>query len=277
MAIICPGCTTELSPEATSCYVCTRPRSRNEIFKDIHGQQLQIQSRRRRPWIIAGLVLAAAGAGYGWWKLKPPRKAPAQAPAAAAQAPAGAEAGRPESLGHSEPVEMFPREQREEAPPPAQPQPTIPIMGPGSFPSEAAPATAPPPEFHKSRAAFPAKWKISGRVYDLLTLEPVAGASVTFTNQETGKRHSAKTGKDGRYSLVLPSLKEGAYAPDVAHPAYRAGFLEDGEVPYKEQGESRRIEAAQLLRENVIMHVPVSPPEGEGALTYDAVLTPVPR
>lgn len=271
MAIKCPGCTTELSPEASSCYVCMRPRTRNEIFKGIHGEQLEVKSRRRRPFIVAAVILIAAGGGYAWWKFNPLLKPLLKkaSPIAPAAAPAGPQQAFEEQGASARRVEMFATEQPAASPSAAAPS------SPSSA-QEPSYTSAPPPSLYKSKEA-PTKWKISGRVYDLITLKPVAGASVSFTEPETGKRREVKTGKDGRYSVALPSLKEGGYAPELSHPAYRPGFLEEGEVPYREQGESRRIEAAQLLRENVIMHVPLSPPEGESALTYDAVLTPVPR
>jgi hypothetical protein len=251
MAIICPGCTTELPPEATSCYVCMRPRSRNEIFRGIHGEQVEARSRRRRPYIVLAVLTFLALGGYAWWRFGPAMKpASAKRPAAVAvQAPAPA------------------------------PAPSPAAEAPSSYSSVNEPVytSAPPPSLHRAKAT-PTKWRVSGRIYDLLTLKPVAGAVVSFVVPETGARKSVKTGRDGRYVLLLPTLKEGGYAPEVSHPDYRPGFLEESEeVPYREQSESRRIEAAQLLRENVIMHVPVSPANGANALTYDAVLTPIPR
>lgn len=246
------------------CGVCLRQRDRNEIFRGIRQLQEEQKSARRRPFIATGMLLgvaALAGVAYKFGPriqalLNPPRPTAMPAPPPQAAAPG--------------------------APAPA-PQPETPPAAPSAAPlkDELPPELARMYARKKAGVPEPAEaatdqWSVRGQAYDLLSLKPVKGVKLVFTNAATGKSYAAKTGADGRYAVKLPPGGEGGYGLEASHPAYRPSFLEETEPPYKRQSESRRVEAARLIINSEVLHVPLQMPEGASETVYDLVLSPLP-
>lgn len=266
MPLLCPGCRSELTPEANMCGVCLRQRDRNEIFRGIRQLQEEQKSARRRPFIAAGMLLGVvvlAGAAYRFGPqlqalLNPPRStAPPASPAP--QEPAVA-AATP-------------------APAAQEPAPLPPGAAPlkDELPPELARMYARKKAGAKDPAAEEAEhWLVKGQVYDLLSLKPVRSARLVFTKKSTGQAFTVKAGADGRYSVQLPPGGEGGYELEASHPLYRPSYLEETEPPYKRQSEARRVEAARLIINSEVLHVPLQMPEGASELVYDVVLSPLP-
>jgi hypothetical protein len=114
-------------------------------------------------------------------------------------------------------------------------------------------------------------WKVSGKVYDLVTLAPVSGARVTFRDRRDGKALTALADARGRYRASLPKISEGGYDVAVESRGY-AGFLEEMSPPYKAQDRSRRLEALAEARRSELLHVPLLPEEHDDQVPYDLVL-----
>ena len=138
----------------------------------------------------------------------------------------------------------------------------------GDAPAPAAPPAREAPAAQAAPAAdnAPPKtddWPVRGRVYDLYSLKPVAKAQIVFTAQASGESVRAHTDSEGRYALRLPRLAEGGYDISVRHRGYQDDYLEENEPPYRTQDLERRQEAAALLMQSAVLHVPFRPPEKE--------------
>lgn len=148
----------------------------------------------RRGWLL--LLPAAALGAYSWWTAPPPPPPlPSAPPPAAVPVPA--------------------------APQPAvqEPSAALPAPPPGPAP---APALAPAPE--------PARWEFSGRVYDLITLEPVFGADLRFVGRNGPVE--ASSDESGRYRVRL-SAAGAPWRLQVSHPDYERRYLDEISPPYR--------------------------------------------
>lgn len=122
-------------------------------------------------------------------------------------------------------------------PKPAVPRPQ-PAAAASPAPPKAAPAkeAAPPPE----PVAKLRDWVFQGQVYDIITLQPVYGVSLTFKDPFGRLVGKASTGDNGHYRVRLPALETGGYAVTLSHPDYRAHFLEDVYPPVRTLPEDQR-------------------------------------
>jgi hypothetical protein len=198
------------------------------------------KAQRRRPFLIAGAVLAVA-AGFGahaYRQRRPP--AVAQVAPPQAEAPKAAEA----SPLIQESLEPSPYSAKL----PAQYQ------------------RAPEEKIAEDR------WMVRGRVYELVTLEAAAGAQLVFTDRNSSRVFKTTTKKDGSYTIRLPLVEEGGYMVAVRHKNRRADYLDEMEPPYERQSRVRRVEAAQMTSQASVLHVPLLPPENGESLEYNLVL-----
>ena len=241
MPLLCPACRSEFDPAATSCGVCLRPRSRQEIFRGMRRLSQEEKAQRRRPFLIAGAVLAAVAAGFGAYAYRQRRP-----PAVAQVAPSQVEAPKA--------AESFPSMQESPEPPQYSAQP------PGEY-QRAAGETRPK-----------GLWTVRGRAYELTTLEAAAGAQLIFTERNRGQVFKTTTKKNGSYKIRLPRAAESGYVVTVRHKNRRADYLDEMEPPYERQSRNRRLEAAQMMSQASVLHVPLLPPEHEEPLVYNLVL-----
>lgn len=116
-------------------------------------------------------------------------------------------------------------------------------------------------------------WRVRGRVYDLMTLKPVAGTRLAFRAVEGGKTYRTASGKDGAFALQVPKLDSGGYAVSVSHPVYGKVFLEEASPPFHEQSPARRRDAREMLRSLRVLHVPLLPPRSQDDVEYNVVLS----
>jgi hypothetical protein len=121
------------------------------------------------------------------------------------------------------------------APVPAPAPPPEPVVAKAPAPPP-APKPAPPPPAPVEPAPPPKKavseFLVQGKVFDLLTLEPVDRAAVLFTAPDSGRRFSAETGKNGGFRRQLPVDRAG-YEIEIKAPGYDPDFLLDGEKPLR--------------------------------------------
>lgn len=235
-----------------------RPRSRREIMQSIIAVQ-QAPARRRRAVLRGLLGLAIAAAAGAWaWQHRSALLAEAKANGRFWEHLAASLAAALPGQGQT-PADGG-------APAAAAPQAAMP-----------APATPAAPALSTGTAAQPLQpnfWKVCGQAYDLFSLRPVAKARVTFASSSSPERYRVLTDKAGRYCLRLALLSEGGYAVEVRHRDYLENYLDESDPPYRQQALSRRREAAELMREAEVLHVPVLPPENEFKFEHDLVLLP---
>ena len=174
-------------------------------------------------------------------------KPPVQAPAAPAgpipdQASPPSETAPPPQGAQSTPASPVA--------PGAAPQPTMPAAGtrvPGAGPPavpEAEPKKVPPPQ-KKKRAAI---WIFEGTVYDLITLKPVAGASLMFVS---GNRdYPIETNSRGVYRVRLPAMRRGGYRLIVDHEEYLSDYFDEVRPPYYKRSLAYRSKLRALRPRN---------------------------
>lgn len=255
MSLQCPACFTELDPTNTHCPVCLRPRSRAEMMKGL--QETRLPPRRRWLKILAALLVVGGGAA-AFVANRAPAPAPPPAPVAAPE-PAPAPAPEP-----APPPTLAP------AHAPAPEAPPVPKI---------EPTPKKKPKYRLVREEDDASqgrpyWRVSGEVYDLMSLKPIDGVKVVFQDKSTGEAVSAVTDKLGRYKLALPKIHEGGYDITVAKRGYSGAWLEEMTPAYKRQSRERRLEALEQLSGSEVLHVPLLPEYTERSLVYDVVLFP---
>lgn len=271
MPVECPTCHSPLNATDTVCNVCLRGRTRQEIFRSVRKVSQEEKKERQRPYFIAGAVLLTVAAGFGAYTY------PKWAPAAAPPAPPPTAAAVPAA---QIPVAAAPTP---EALPPAPPTATA-----APTPAPAPYSTALPEKYHRKAKGSPSKtslsdssgaeeapenqWTINGRVYELLSLKGVAGARLTFTDKNDGHAFKSVTKADGSYKIALPRMQDGGYEVTVSHKDHRPDYLDEMEPAYDHQSRSRRLEAAQMLAQTGMLHVPLLPPEKGSTLEYNIIL-----
>ncbi|MFA6028230.1 MAG: carboxypeptidase-like regulatory domain-containing protein [Elusimicrobiota bacterium] len=246
MPVLCPACKSELDPQATRCEVCMRERTRQEMIAG-----LRVSDKPKTNWkFLLWLAVAAAIAPFAFKSFRfvesPFAARPAKAPErAAASVPAPAA-------------------------PPSVPEDARSLPGP----ERTTPLSSLPGDGEKTRPPLPARWTIHGEAYDLLTLAPVAGLTLSLENPETGKVFTTRTDARGVYSLTVPGLADAGYRVSVSGTRYRNGYLEDAGLSYKDRSRAHREEAAELARVSKVLHVPVNLAAPQDRLKYDLALLP---
>lgn len=274
----CPGCHTPLPPEATGCQICMRPRTRQEIMRGYAKLRDDKARRRRRPFQILAAALFLAGGGWLFaehgralkalaasaggaivrWTddMRNPsnyaaRSAP-EAPAAAATpppAPGGPVA--PESAMRSQ---LFPDDY---ATPPAPPAAAVPGQGP--------PAPAAPKPLAKNA------WRVSGTIYDLATLEPVAGAKVVFLLDD---KRPVETETDERGAYEADLVKGDGWTVSVSAPQRRRGQILDLDPSYLVRDADERRAVFDNISDGDLIPAPADWKRSSSRVTLDLFVIP---
>ncbi len=243
--MLCPKCGSEISPDATECWMCLRRRSRKQIFagyRNLRSVNKPKLSRTVKALLLIGAVAAAARIAV--WKISGP--APESAPTEASRPPpAPTEASRP---------------------------PPVPVPVPAQETGD------PGKDHHKYYALRPPDkkiiWTVHGTAYDLVDLAPIAGAKIVFSDKSSGKAFTVSSGKDGRFSIELKPVADGGYAVSVSHRRYASSYLEDMDPSYLTQSAHRREDALGLFFTSRILHVPIQLIRVENKRRYDVFLAP---
>jgi len=287
--IPCPGCRTDLEPSATVCPICTRPRNKLEITRGFTTLREMEKQRKKRPFIIAGRVLAAAAVGAVLFRFQEPVlnfavSAPARASKYFNYLIYGAEAEKPAAPAEA-PAAATP-------PPPAQGSVVSAPAAPA--PSAAVPAApAPAAEKIPRRAArvedlpIPPvdpswQWVFYGRAYDLITLQPVANAQLNFTSVSQYQRGGAGTDgaayltdSDGRFVVSLRRLPDGSsFEIHTSRPGYASAVLYESDIPYATLPLADRKEMARNAQDGDMTLPPLTDTAGETAIRRDVFLAP---
>lgn len=274
----------------TSCPICLRPRSKYEITRAYAQMREDATRRRRRPFLVAGWLLAAGGAGYALWFFREPLgTAVAAARARAARfaddsMDARKLAGRPSAAAPAS----------EPAAAPASFDPEKPLSAPVTSSSVAVAAAAPAP-VPAQGAVMPARrpvgpvrledlhvpvinpanqWIMYGRAYDLVSLKPATGVQLMFQSGESGVTATASTDDEGRYAAVLPRLQEGSLAALSADPRFVPTILCEPDIPYGTLSADERRSLVRGAQDGDARPAVLSDPAGEESLRRDLYLAP---
>lgn len=266
----CLGCSTELPPEATGCPICLRGRTPQEILRGYAKLRAAATAKRRRPYLIAAAVVVLGVSGWLVATYRQKIKAAAGALARrvdamrdpknyAPQAPAPAAPRPPAAPGEPASVETAVRAQLMSADtPPANPAPAPP---PVSAPPQAAPA----------KALATNAWRVSGTVYDLKTLEPVADAEITFVRHES-ETETTMTDAHGEYEIDL--AKGDGWTVSLISARHRRGQVLDIDPPYRVRDTDERLAAMNALTDGDLAATPVDWSRGHARVRLDLVAVP---
>ncbi|MFA6028952.1 MAG: carboxypeptidase-like regulatory domain-containing protein [Elusimicrobiota bacterium] len=155
-------------------------------------------------------------------------------------------------------------------PPAATAAATVPAAGTDAPAAAEEPVETPAPEAPAPAAPAPVEaefWRFEGRVYDILSLKPVAGANLTFLADDGGQG-GAVSGSDGRFRVKLPS-SSGGYRVIVDQSDYDGDHFDDPSANYR----SMTLAARAVLRNSVPKHRPWK--GGAGTVRRDIALFPL--
>jgi hypothetical protein len=118
------------------------------------------------------------------------------------------------------------------------------------------------------------QWAIYGRVYDLITLRPVAEVQLNFQANAGGGAGYAQTDEYGRFAAVLGRLPEGSYEIHASRPDYASSVLYEPDIPYSKLSLEARREMAQTALEGDIPLPPLTDVTGDDSMRRDLFLVP---
>ncbi|MDD5303662.1 MAG: carboxypeptidase-like regulatory domain-containing protein [Elusimicrobia bacterium] len=98
-----------------------------------------------------------------------------------------------------------------------------------------------------ARPKVVSEWKMRGVIYDLITLKPVPGVHMIFTDNVTNSRAQIKTDAEGRYRVLLPTLPGRGYLVTLSKTGYEKSYLDPGTEGVAEMPLERRQEIAKEL------------------------------
>lgn len=140
-------------------------------------------------------------------------------------------------------------------------------------PAEAeAPVVSVTPE-RRGRGKAAIEWKMRGVIYDLITLKPVPGVHMIFTDNVTNSKAQIKTDEEGRYRVMLPSLPERGYLVSLSKPGYGKAYLDPGTEGVQEMTLDRRAEIVKELS-SLIADPASLQPNGDTPLITDFHMAP---
>lgn len=97
-----------------------------------------------------------------------------------------------------------------------------------------------PPDAAEAAAESSADdWVFQGRLYDMISLKPVAGAELMLMDSGEQNIFTARSDAKGRYEFDVPAVK-GGYRLVVDHPYYLADYFDEKNPPYAKSPLSAR-------------------------------------
>lgn len=120
----------------------------------------------------------------------------------------------------------------------------------------------------------PREWRLRGRVYDLVTLRPVAGALLVLTDNDTNFRAETMTNAEGRYRTVLPPLRERGYMVGIKKNGYAQSYAGPESAGVKDLDAGSRKELARQLSRSVEAPTALEP-GSDAPLVTDFFLAPL--
>lgn len=234
----CPSCFVKLEPDMLSCPNC--PMSFPEDDGPAQGASNPLKQSKYYQFLMPALFFAALG-GTVWWLatgLFHLGEEGANAPqlvvnTTTGRGMGGSTAGEPPTPGSGS---------------------TLNVEKPayeGSGTVSIAPVDDAPPPSVTAEPPKPVKavkeWKLRGRVYDLVTLKPLAGCELIFTDPETNESVRTRSNSEGRYRAIVKPLADRGYVVTAAKGGYSPNYLDPGTEGVPEMDAARRKELAKGL------------------------------
>ncbi len=129
----------------------------------------------------------------------------------------------------------------------------------------------------KTVQAASREWRMRGTIYDLVTLKPVPGVHMIFTDNATNSRAQIKTDGAGRYKVILPPLTnpDRGYLVALSRSGYEKAYLNPGTEGVAEKPLEERTQLAREL--STLIAEPASlQPNSEEPLITDFHMAPKP-
>ena len=117
-------------------------------------------------------------------------------------------------------------------------------------------------------------WRLRGTVYDLVTLEPLRGVSMTFLDSQSDTRLKTVTDRQGRYRVTLPPLHMRGYSVKISRDGYASDYLNPGAQNVRGLPHEDRTRLSRELAQSVNGPYDVEAVGGE-PLTTDFYLAPL--
>lgn len=271
----CPGCHTPLPPEATGCQICMRSRTRQEIVRGYSKLREEKARKRRRPFQMLAAVLALAGGGW----LLSEHGATLRTLASSAGEAIGAviddmrdPSNYAKSKAPEEPAPAAPR------PKPGEPVAPEAALRAQLFPDDHAPAPVSAEGSGEAPAASAASrplaadaWRVSGTVYSIATLEPVAEARVVFLLD--GKEPREKT-TDVRGRFTTDLVKAAGWTVNVQAPDHRDGQVLDLDPSYRVRDADERRAVFNHISDGDLIPAPIEWKLSNSRVTLDLFVIP---
>ncbi|HXT01155.1 MAG TPA: carboxypeptidase-like regulatory domain-containing protein [Elusimicrobiota bacterium] len=275
--IPCPGCRTALEPSATVCPICLRGRGKLEIIRAYATLREMEKQRKKRPFVIAGRVLAAAAIGGLLFRYHEPVLSAASAAQSSVSKFANDMLYPP---GPARPAVGTPPPAPETRPAPANDSgPAAAPAASASAPGVAAPPVPAKPARREKVEDLPlppfdpaTQWVIYGRVFDLITLLPVE--NVQFNFRQNGGFGNAVSDAEGRFSVALVRAQDDrGYEIHAVRTGYAPAILAEPDIPYARLTLAQRRDIVRSAQDG-----DVSPPrlsdDGENSMRRDIYLAP---
>jgi hypothetical protein len=111
------------------------------------------------------------------------------------------------------------------------------------------------------------EWKMRGTIYDLITLKPVPGVHMIFTDNATNSKAQIKTDEQGRYRTILPALPGRGYLVTLSKTGYLKSYLDPGTEGVSDMPLERRKEIVSELASLIAEPAALQPNSGDPLLT----------
>ncbi|OGR90755.1 MAG: hypothetical protein A2V88_07975 [Elusimicrobia bacterium RBG_16_66_12] len=271
--IPCPGCRTLLNLSDTGCPICLRGRSKYEITRGYARLREDKTRRRRRPFIILGVLAIVAAAGRVAY-LQRERIAQVYGSGRARVTRFADEAGDPANYA-PHPIAKTPAAAPTTAPRPIEPSPA---PGRSSSPERAISAAATAPKDIPDLVVppvSPGMWAAHGRVYDLKTLKPAADIMLDFTHSSNLYRGSSRSDANGRYLVILQRTEPpGGYEVVCEASGYLAPVFHEADIPYADLPAADRELLVDSARSGDTHSTPLTDIDGAESRRLDLFLAP---
>lgn len=244
----CPGCGTKLQPDAETCPNC--PLS----FQDAPPEKTALQSDTFRNFVLPCLFFA--GLAFAVWSMASFFWNSAESSTKTAVAVVKTATGSPVVKGggvvpsDSNAIQGLVNEQVTGKYDPSGHVSARPKAG-GDEENGPGVVSVMPEATVKAKPVL--EWKMRGVIYDLVTLKPVPGVHMIFTDNATNSRAQLVTDAQGRYRIILPPLPDRGYLVSLSKPGYAKTYLDPGTegVSEKPLDERKQLaaELATLIKE----------------------------
>ena len=226
----CPNCGTKLKPEAPSCPACPMSFPEDDSGSAIHPIKQTRLYRALPP------ILLFVGIGYLIWSMatglfrlgENSANYDAVDHAASASGPSAGPASS--AIAAAAPAAS------------AAPAADVVFISHNDAPIARRPARATAAVVKAVRS-----WRLRGAVYDLTTLKPLAGCTISLTDERANRRFETRTDGSGRYRTVVPSLLEGGYDVGINKDGYTPAYLDSAQEGVPSMSSTQRLELARDL------------------------------